>query len=256
MQVWLFAAIKFFGLYLLFFILERWRLSPKPVQTQQHWWIEAISLTTLRFVVGLGFGISLVELIRSEGGLYPETWRRLWQSNSVILNLFITFIVYTFLQYWSHRWRHEWNWLWRLCHQMHHAPKRFDLSLTYYLHPFDVLHAAIVMFLAVGICGMDFRILGPLVFMLSILEKSQHLHVSTPRWLGYFLFRPEQHSLHHATHDNNYGIIPLWDQLFGTFRDCQDEAESVGLATPTQGQFWRLVFFQDISTRENKTGNR
>jgi len=250
--VWVSAAIKFFGLYLGFFILERCLLSPRRVQKQQHWWPEVISLTILRFVVGLSFGLWLMQLLQSDSGLYPDIWRKLWQNNSVILNFAVTFFVYTFLQYWSHRWRHEWNWLWRLCHQTHHAPKRFDLSLTYYLHPFDVMHVTCVAFLAVGICGMDFRVLGLLGFLLGLLDKSQHLHVSTPRWLGYFIFRPEQHSLHHATHDNNYGLIPLWDQIFGTFKDCESEAESIGLGTSAQSQIWPLLFFQDVSPKENK----
>jgi sterol desaturase/sphingolipid hydroxylase (fatty acid hydroxylase superfamily) len=47
-----------------------------------------------------------------------------------------------------------------------------------------------------------------------------HLNTSTPRWLGYFVQRPEAHAAHHerGVHAYNFGF-PIWDMLFGTFRN-------------------------------------
>ena len=49
----------------------------------------------------------------------------------------------------------------------------------------------------------------------------QHANVRTPRWLGYFVQRPESHSLHHerGVHRDNYSDLPVFDMLFGTFRN-------------------------------------
>jgi len=45
--------------------------------------------------------------------------------------------------------------------------------------------------------------------------------VSTPRWLGFLVQRPESHCIHHqeGVHSFNYADLPLWDMLFGTFRN-------------------------------------
>jgi sterol desaturase/sphingolipid hydroxylase (fatty acid hydroxylase superfamily) len=49
----------------------------------------------------------------------------------------------------------------------------------------------------------------------------QHTNIRTPRWLGYIVQRPESHSCHHerGVHARNYGDLPLFDMLFGTFHN-------------------------------------
>ena len=45
--------------------------------------------------------------------------------------------------------------------------------------------------------------------------------MKTPYWLGYLFQRPESHCVHHqeGVHSYNYADLPLWDMLFGTFRN-------------------------------------
>lgn len=40
-------------------------------------------------------------------------------------------------------------------------------------------------------------------------------------WLGFIVERPESHRIHHqeGVHAYNYADLPLWDMLFGTFRN-------------------------------------
>ena len=54
----------------------------------------------------------------------------------------------------------------------------------------------------------------------------QHANIRTPRWLGYLIQRPESHGVHHGRgiHRYNYADLPLWDMVFGTFRNPQPEA--------------------------------
>src|SRR3546814_7488520 len=49
----------------------------------------------------------------------------------------------------------------------------------------------------------------------------QHANIKTPHWLGYLIIRPESHTLHHqrGVHRHNYCDLPLWDMIFGTFRN-------------------------------------
>jgi sterol desaturase/sphingolipid hydroxylase (fatty acid hydroxylase superfamily) len=62
------------------------------------------------------------------------------------------------------------------------------------------------------------------VLLTGIAELFYHWNVSTPHWLGYIFQRPESHCIHHqeGLHSYNYADLPLWDMLFGTFRNPKD----------------------------------
>ena len=52
----------------------------------------------------------------------------------------------------------------------------------------------------------------------------------TPYWLGFIFQRPESHCIHHQAglHSYNYADLPLWDILFGTFRNPRAWQERCG----------------------------
>lgn len=52
----------------------------------------------------------------------------------------------------------------------------------------------------------------------------QHANINTPHWLGYLIQRPENHNIHHGrgVHHYNYPDLPLWDMVFGTFRNPRE----------------------------------
>jgi sterol desaturase/sphingolipid hydroxylase (fatty acid hydroxylase superfamily) len=54
-----------------------------------------------------------------------------------------------------------------------------------------------------------------------LAELFYHWNVRTPYWLGYVFQRPESHCVHHqeGVHSFNYSDLPVWDILFGTFRN-------------------------------------
>ena len=64
----------------------------------------------------------------------------------------------------------------------------------------------------------------------TFMGMFQHANISTPRWLGYVIQRPESHNYHHerGVHARNYGDLPLFDILFGTFHNPEDFAGQVG----------------------------
>jgi len=55
--------------------------------------------------------------------------------------------------------------------------------------------------------------------VIALAEMFYHWNLRTPRWVGILLQRPEAHRLHHRRfhHTKNYGDLPLWDWLFGTY---------------------------------------
>ena len=58
----------------------------------------------------------------------------------------------------------------------------------------------------------------------------QHANIRTPQWVGYLIQRPESHSAHHerGVHARNYGDLPVFDMIFGTFHNPREFVGEVG----------------------------
>jgi sterol desaturase/sphingolipid hydroxylase (fatty acid hydroxylase superfamily) len=123
--------------------------------------------------------------------------------------------------YWLHRLMHKVPFIWRWSHQMHHSAERMDLAGMSYTHPFEIVFAFTLSAIATSLLGLSpdaAALAGFLGFATAVV---QHMNVRTPAWLGYFVARPEMHGIHHARgiHAYNYASFPIWDILFGTFRN-------------------------------------
>jgi len=131
-------------------------------------------------------------------------------------------LAYEFFHYWYHRAAHEWNWLWRAGHQMHHSAESLDAFGANYLHPFDAaMFATISSLVFVPLLGLTIEAGILATLFLTFNAMFQHANIKTPRWLGYLIQRPESHNVHHGRgiHRHNYSDLPLWDIVFGTFRN-------------------------------------
>ena len=121
-----------------------------------------------------------------------------------------------------HRLMHRTPVLWRAFHQMHHSAERVDIWGAAYFHPLDMIgFSCLFSFTLIMVAGV-----APEAAIIANLTATfysffQHANVRTPRWLGYIIQRPESHSLHHerGVHAYNYSDLPLWDIVFGTFRN-------------------------------------
>ena len=80
-------------------------------------------------------------------------------------------------------------------------------------------------------------------------EFYYHMNVRTPRWTGYFLQRPEHHSIHHQTdvQNYNYGDITWWDRLFGTFREAEGFAARCGYDGDREQRLAEMLAFRDVN---------
>jgi len=78
----------------------------------------------------------------------------------------------------------------------------------------------------------------------------QHWNVRTPKWLGYFIQRPESHCVHHrkSVHYYNYADFPLWDVLFGTFRNPTNYIGECGFEEPADRRMGAMLAFKDVNT--------
>jgi sterol desaturase/sphingolipid hydroxylase (fatty acid hydroxylase superfamily) len=130
-----------------------------------------------------------------------------------------------------HRTMHNLPFLWRWFHQMHHSAERVDIWGAFYFHPLDMLGwmllGSLCLVLGFGISAEAAIFVAVAATFCSMF---QHANIRTPRWIGYVVTRPESHSLHHerAVHARNYGDIPLFDMLFGTFANPKTFEGEVG----------------------------
>jgi sterol desaturase/sphingolipid hydroxylase (fatty acid hydroxylase superfamily) len=74
------------------------------------------------------------------------------------------------------------------------------------------------------VVGLSAQAVTYFLYATMFLSVFQHTNVRTPQWLGYFVQRPESHSVHHGrgVHQYNHSDLPLFDILFGTFRNPKD----------------------------------
>ncbi|HEY5926479.1 MAG TPA: sterol desaturase family protein [Kofleriaceae bacterium] len=153
--------------------------------------------------------------------------------------------------YWVHRLHHRVSFLWRWIHQLHHSAERVDVFGSAYFHPFEIIEGTVV-----GVVFFNVVLgLAPEAALLAALWQAfngvfQHANIRTPTWLGYFVQRPEAHAIHHerGVHDFNYANLPVWDILFGTFRNPREWQGEVGFYRGSSQPTVRMLLGRNISS--------
>lgn len=162
-------------------------------------------------------------------------------------------LVYEFCGYWYHRAMHSNGTLFRSLHQMHHSSERLDAFSAFYFSPLDmagwtfVTSASLVL-----VVGLTAEAATVVVLTVSFLAIFQHTNIRTPRWLGYLVQRPESHSIHHGRgiHRYNYADLPVFDMLFGTFRNAPSYAPATGFYDGASGRVADMLLLRDVSCPE------
>lgn len=168
----------------------------------------------------------------------------------IFFGTIIGVLVYELLHYGYHRLAHKSTFLWRLGHQMHHAPESLDAFGALYSHPIDTFFfsslTSVVFFPLLGL-PVEAGILGSLFFTFNAMF--QHANIKTPQWLGYVIQRPESHGIHHqrGVHAYNYSDLPLWDMVFGTFRNPESFEGEVGFELGASKKIPALLLGRDVS---------
>lgn len=147
------------------------------------------------------------------------------------------FVLYDFCYYWLHRMGHERNILWA-AHSVHHQSEEYNLSTA--------LRQTSTGFLLSWIFYLPMAVLGvPLLVFVSVAALNllyqfwvHTQHIRKLGWFEWFFVTPSNHRAHHAQNalymDRNYGgVFIIWDRLFGTFQE-EDDNEPVifGVTTP------------------------
>jgi sterol desaturase/sphingolipid hydroxylase (fatty acid hydroxylase superfamily) len=165
-----------------------------------------------------------------------------------------TLVLTTFLTYWTHRIQHRFDLLWRAGHQLHHGVARVDIASAMIFHPVDVTVQLMMTLVAAGILNISPEagaVAGVSGFVIALY---QHWNVRTPAWTGWFIQRPEAHLLHHErdVHARNFGDMPVWDRLFGTYAAPREEPVTIGFEQGRARRWLAMLAFVDVNRAEGR----
>ncbi|WP_206512863.1 sterol desaturase family protein [Flagellimonas beolgyonensis] len=163
---------------------------------------------------------------------------------------FVAVMIYEFGLYVWHYAMHKNDTLWKIFHQMHHSAERMDSYGAFYFSPMDMIGFTLLGSLClVVVAGFTPEAATLFILITTFLAIFQHANISTPRWIGYFVQRPEAHTVHHAKgiHAYNYSDISLFDILFGTFNNPKGYEHEAGFYDGASKRIWDMLMFKDIS---------
>ncbi len=217
----------------------------KPGRSWPHvtgWWLRAICFNALQ--------AALVWI----AGIAWDTWMQEHSLLSIaslgtIGSSIVGYLILTFVYYWWHRARHESSFLWRWFHQFHHSPQRLEVITSFYKHPLEItanaLLSSLVMFLLLGLSPAG---AAGATLLSGLAELFYHWNVNTPRWIGFLFQRPESHCVHHerGKHHYNYGDLPLWDMLFGTFLNPYSFEQQCGFEPDAELRIKDMMLGKDV----------
>lgn len=214
--------------------------------------------------LGIGFLLLIATVGTVVPLLLPAEWmaRHRWLDGSglgVAGGTVVGWIVLSALAYGYHRASHAVPAMWRLLHQVHHSPQRVDISGSAVFHPLDMVMSTLLqVFVTVIVLGLD-PLAAALVGVVAAFHGMfQHWNVHTPVWLGYLIQRPEAHCEHHrlGVHAFNYGDLPWWDLLLGTFRNPPSFDGRCGFEAPADRRLGAMLAGVDVNRDRYGIGSR
>ena len=167
----------------------------------------------------------------------------------------IGILLYEFGVYVWHRAMHKNDKLWKVFHQMHHSAERIDTYSAFYFSPLDMIGwtmlGSICLVLVIGLSPQAATVT---ILAANFLGMFQHTNIKTPTWLGYIVQRPESHTIHHAKgiHAYNYSDLPLFDILFGTFKNPKNYEYEAGFYHGASKRIWDMLLFKTVDRPNSK----
>lgn len=174
----------------------------------------------LSIILSLGIGFYIY-------GLLVNTFQYTFLNELNPFNQFIIVFLYnTFVFYWRHRLMHLGP-LWHI-HKVHHAALDLNLVTTQRNHPVDRTLAIPIESIPAACFGVSPDVILIYLVFNGFYQSLVHSNLSWGsvgnKFIGkYLLITPIQHRYHHGRdkkfYNKNFGIIPLWDRIFGTWMD-------------------------------------
>lgn len=238
------------GSFLLFMGIEALTPSSRQMPTITHWRLIGLAGFAGTLVVYVATPLLIVPLLPPMAILSLNAWGN-WAAP-------IVWALTTFVGYWAHRIMHYFDWLWRAGHQFHHGVARVDISSAMIFHPVDsIVQGVLTGLLAAGLTNATPHAAAWAGLWGFLVALYQHWNVRTPAWTGWIIQRPEAHMLHHErdVHARNFGDMPIWDRLFGTYAEPGEGRVELGFA-PGRGRRWLAMLAMVDVNRADKVDGR
>ena len=226
---------------LLFLIAER-VFPGRPLPDSAGWYFRSIGINLVQLGITLGIGHLWIPTLGDTSLLSLSHW------NMPVLEGFVAWFVGTFVFYWWHRLRHE-NGFWLIFHQIHHSASRIEILTSFYKHPVEIFTNSVISSVII------YQLLGCSLigafwfnFFAAAGEYFYHANIKTPSWLRYFVQTPELHSIHHQydVHSFNYSDMPIWDRIFGTYKDAREFSNRCGFPIGAEQRLTDMLIFRDV----------
>jgi sterol desaturase/sphingolipid hydroxylase (fatty acid hydroxylase superfamily) len=224
------------------FILVEAALPARPLPKVRGWRLMGIVAFLVTGAVSASVPLLYVDFVRAHR-LFDLEWL------GTLGGAGLSFVAGELVGYWIHRASHG-RFLWRAYHQLHHSAERVDVYGSAFFHPLEIalggFLGAIVGTMLLGVSARAAALAGLLAIAISIF---QHTNVRTPRLLGYFVQRPESHSVHHrrGAHAQNYSRIPVVDMLFGTFENPKHFEPDAGFYPGASKRVLEMLIGVDVA---------
>jgi sterol desaturase/sphingolipid hydroxylase (fatty acid hydroxylase superfamily) len=233
-------SILVIGTTVIFLLWER--LFPgRELPPSKGWYLRVVLVNGAQLLITLSTARVWIKLF-DVSLFHFSTW------NMPLAEGFVGWVIGTFFFYWWHVIRHKKGW-WLVFHQIHHSPSRIEALTSFYKHPVEIISdsllSALVLYPLLG-CSM----MGAFWynFFAATGEYFYHANLRTPRWLRYFIQTPELHSIHHQynVHKYNFADLPLWDRMFGTYKDTTEFAKRCGFPRGAEERLVEMLTFKDV----------
>jgi sterol desaturase/sphingolipid hydroxylase (fatty acid hydroxylase superfamily) len=179
------------------------------------------------FLCSLGLGYAVNEFIRQHCNL------NLLRNSNIFLQFCLVIPINSFIFYWHHRLFHT-KLLWKF-HEIHHAAEEFNLITNFRNHPIDITVRTIFYTLPAAILGINPLVLLIYSGLAGILTCFQHSELvwSMPFIEKHIFIGSSGHRIHHGRFfrqfNKNFGILVIWDKLFGTFDLTEAQPVQIGV---------------------------
>lgn len=240
------ASLTVIAIFLVLMLAEE--LFPgRPLPFIRFWKIKGISAFIIYFFVS-----SYLPLLWNE---YLGAYQLLGMSKlGDYWGALVALMTYELGVYFWHKAMHKSNTLWKVFHQMHHSAERVDSYGAFFFSPMDMIGFTFLTSLTmVWVFGFTAQATIYAIYAATFLAVIQHANVKTPQWMGYIFQRPESHSLHHAKdiHAFNYSDLPLFDIIFGTFRNPKEFSLNTGFYDGASDRIRDMILFRDINIKKS-----
>jgi sterol desaturase/sphingolipid hydroxylase (fatty acid hydroxylase superfamily) len=141
--------------------------------------------------------------------------------------------------YFIHWMEHKVRWMWRF-HLVHHTDPNVDTTTANRHHPGESVFRFVFTLIGIVVCGAPISLIMMYQSLSVVFTQFNHANIQFPRWLdnalSWVLVTPGMHRVHHhyvlPLTDTNYGnIFSIWDRLFGTFAQADNEKLIFGIDT-------------------------